>query len=106
MIYSFDDIEIDTACFEVRQRGQTLVVEPKVLDLLVCLVENRHRVVTKAELLDSVWGGRSVVASVLARAVCLARKVVGEHRIQTRYARGYRFIDDPTAEPNDNLVSS
>jgi DNA-binding winged helix-turn-helix (wHTH) protein len=97
MIYSFGDIELDRNRFEVRRAGKVLPVEPKVFDLLVCLVDNRHRVVTKAELLTTVWGGRAVVDSVVPRAVCLARKAVGERRIRTRHGRGYFFVDSGEA---------
>lgn len=93
MIHAFGDIELDRSRFEVRRAGKVLSVEPKVFDLILCLVDNRHRVVTKAELLTTVWGGRRVVESVVPRAVCLARKIVGEQRIRTRHGRGYFFVD-------------
>lgn len=94
MLHTFGDIVLDRDRFEVRRAGEVLRVEPKVFDLLVCLIDNRHRLVTKAELLTAVWGGRHVAESVVARAICLARKIVGEERIETRHGRGYIFVDD------------
>jgi DNA-binding winged helix-turn-helix (wHTH) protein len=106
MVQSIGDIVLDRDLFEVRREGRVLPIEPKVFDLLVCLVDNRHRVVTKAELLTTVWGGRSVVESVVPRAVCLARKIVGEQRIKTRHGRGYHFVDDATPPSNQNLMTA
>lgn len=84
---------LDRDLYEIRRAGYVLRVEPKVFDLLVYLFENRHRVVTKAELLATVWNGRSVVDSVVPRAVCLARKIIGDESIETRHGRGYRFVE-------------
>lgn len=94
MVYCIGDIVLDRDLYEVRRAGRPHRVEPKVFDLLVYLFENRHRVVTKSELLTTIWGGRAVVESVVPRAVCLARKIVGEARIETRHGRGYRFVED------------
>ncbi|MGA8695971.1 MAG: winged helix-turn-helix domain-containing protein, partial [Xanthobacteraceae bacterium] len=65
MILSFSEYEIDVERREIR-RAKTLVhVEPQVFDLLVYLVENRDRVVSKDDLIASVWGGRIVSDSTL-----------------------------------------
>jgi DNA-binding winged helix-turn-helix (wHTH) protein len=106
LLYSFDDVCIDPACFEVRRSGRSLDVEPKVFDVILCLLENRDRVVTKEELFERVWEGRRVAASVLPRAVCLARKIVGEHRIRTLHRRGYRFVGESTLAFRDGQTDA
>src|SRR5262249_55225178 len=57
MRYLFEDYALDTARRELR-RGPVLVpLEPKVFDLLVYLIDNRDRVVSKNDLLSAVWEG-------------------------------------------------
>ena len=60
MILSFDDYEIDVERRELRRAEISVHVEPQVFDLLVYLVQNRDRVVSKDDLIASVWGGRIV----------------------------------------------
>src|SRR5262249_44322275 len=70
---------------------------PKVFDLLIYLIENRHRVVGKDDLVAEVWGGRIVSDSALTRAVNAARNAIGDNGRAQRLIRtssrwGYRFI--------------
>ena len=61
MIISFgDDYEIDVERRELRRAQLAIHVEPQVFDLLVYLVQNRDRVVSKDDLIASVWAGRIV----------------------------------------------
>ena len=55
--------------FELRRVGQRQPVEPQVFDVLVLLVRKRHRVVSKQELLDEVWGHRFVGDSALTSRI-------------------------------------
>ena len=57
MIFRFGDCEIDSGRYELRRAGAPVAIEPKVLDLLLHLVRERDRLVTKRELLDAVWPG-------------------------------------------------
>ena len=65
-LYEFEDCLVDPGCFELRRGGVVEHVEPQVFDVLVHLIRNRDRVVTKNELLDAVWGDRFVSESALA----------------------------------------
>ena len=98
VIYRFGEFELDRDRFELRRGGEVVRVEPRVLELLLYLVENRGRLVTKDELLAEVWGGQVVTESSLARSVSLARDVLddreGEELIRTVFGRGYRFSED------------
>ena len=60
MQFLFADHRLDTDRRELRRDSQLIAVEPQVFDLLTYLVENRERVVTKDDLIASVWGGRIV----------------------------------------------
>lgn len=67
-----------------------------MLELLVHLAERPGLLVTKEELVDTVWGGQFVSDAALSRAVHGARKALGENGtsptyVQTVHGRGYRF---------------
>lgn len=99
MIYSFNDCELDTGLYELRRAGSVCRIEPQVFDLLKHLIENRDRVVTKAELFDVVWNGRTVSDSTLTSRVKSARKALGDNGqkqefISTVRRRGFRFVPD------------
>ena len=105
MILSFDDYEIDVERRELR-RGEALVhVEPQVFDLLVYLMENRNRVVSKEDLIASVWGGRIVSDSTLTSRINAARKAIGDSGqdkklIRTIARKGLRFVGAVRIQPN------
>ena len=64
--FSFGDFAIDVARHELRRGGELLSIEPQVFDLLVFLVRNRDRIVSKNELIDVVWLGRVVSEATLS----------------------------------------
>ena len=72
-MYEFDDCLVDPGRFELRRGGAVEHVEPQVFDVLVHLIRHRDRVVTKTELLDTVWGDRFVSESALASRLKSAR---------------------------------
>ncbi|MEM8608188.1 MAG: alpha/beta fold hydrolase [Myxococcota bacterium] len=94
MTFAFESFELDPALRELRVDGKVAALQPQVFDLLVYLVENRERVVSKHELLESLWPDSVVTESSLQRAVSLARSALGERGaalIQTFPRQGYRF---------------
>jgi DNA-binding winged helix-turn-helix (wHTH) protein len=97
MVYRFDQFEVDDREFRLSEAGTAVPVEPKVLRLLVYLIENRNRLVRKQELLDAVWPDAMVTENALTRAVGLLRKALNEDIQVPRYLEtvptaGYRFI--------------
>jgi len=95
--FRFAEIEVDTERYEVRRAGEPVAVEPQVFDLLVYLIRHRQRVVTKAELLDNLWGDRFVSESALTSRIRALRRAVGDdgrsqHVVRTVHGRGYRFV--------------
>ena len=76
MIYKFDKIEIDLDQFEVKDDGKTIAVEPKVFDLIIYLIKNRFRLVSRDELFEHVWEGREVSDTSLSNHIKSARKVL------------------------------
>jgi len=95
--FVFDDHVLDIDRRELRRGSAAIAVEPQVFDLLVYLIRNRDRVVTKDDLIESVWGGRIVSDSTLASRLNAARKAVGDsggtqHTIRTMARKGVRFV--------------
>ncbi|HEX2499080.1 MAG TPA: alpha/beta fold hydrolase [Actinomycetes bacterium] len=104
LIYAFDDCELDLDRFELRRAGRTRPIEPQVFDLLAVLVRERHRVVPKNELLDTIWGDRFVSESALTSRVKAARQAIGDdgrgqRLIRTVHGRGYQFIGPVSETP-------
>lgn len=92
--YRFGSAEFDEARFELRVSGLPVDVQRKPLELLSVLLAHAGEVVTKAELLDSVWQGRPTVDNVVANAVTKLRSALGPEgaeRIVTRPRVGYCF---------------
>src|SRR5262245_10650614 len=101
MIYRFGDYEFDAQRYELRCAGQLVAIEPKVLAVLVYLLEHRDRVVTKEELLEHCWPGTFVSEAALTRCLAKVRKTVqpepdGLPVIKTLYGRGYSFVAPAT----------
>ncbi|HEX2563104.1 MAG TPA: transcriptional regulator, partial [Acidimicrobiales bacterium] len=95
----FGDVVLDTDRYELCRAGEPVHVEPQVFDVLALLLANRHRVVPKTELLDTVWGDRFVGESALSSRIKAARQAVGDDGsaqkvIRTVHGRGYRFVAD------------
>jgi DNA-binding winged helix-turn-helix (wHTH) protein/tetratricopeptide (TPR) repeat protein len=99
LILAFADVELDLDLYELRRTGNRVAIEPQVFDVLVQLVSNAPRVVTKEELLDAVWGDRFVSESALTSRIKAARRAVGDDGtrqeiIATVHGRGYRVVVD------------
>jgi DNA-binding winged helix-turn-helix (wHTH) protein len=93
----FDEFILDVARRELWRGSEPVVVEPQVFDLLVYLVQNPERVVTKDELLQAVWDGRIVSESAITNRVNAARRAIGDsgkaqRLIRTVPRKGLRFI--------------
>jgi TolB-like protein/cytochrome c-type biogenesis protein CcmH/NrfG len=104
MTLSFGDYEIDIERREIRRAKTPVHVEPQVFDLLVYLVQNRDRVVSKDELIASVWGGRSISDSTLTSRINAARNAVGDSGaekklIRTIARKGLRFVGEVRTQP-------
>jgi TolB-like protein len=112
--FLFANHVLDTERRELRRGSKPIAVEPQVFDLLVHLLANRERVVSKDDLIASVWGGRIVSDSTLTSRINAARKAVGDSGnaqklIRTIARKGLRFVgavhtEAESAEPADAAV--
>lgn len=101
MKYKINSFEIDTTMFSIKCGAQSVPLEPKVFDLVVYLIENRHRLVTREELFNKVWAGREVSDTTLSNHIKSARKALADNGEQQRIiktirGRGYQFIGKVT----------
>jgi adenylate cyclase len=97
--YLFAGHTLDADRRELRRGPDSVAVEPQVFDLLIYLVENRDRVVSKNDIIGSVWGGRIVSDSTLTSRVNAARKAIGDSGedqklIRTIARKGLRFVGE------------
>jgi TolB-like protein len=97
--FLFGEHMLDTARRELRRGSEQVALEPQVFDLLVYLLQNRERVVSKDDLLASVWGGRIVSDATLDSRIAAARRAVGDSGaaqtlIRTFARKGVRFVGE------------
>jgi TolB-like protein/cytochrome c-type biogenesis protein CcmH/NrfG len=105
LAFWFGDYVLDPERRELRRGIEPVAVEPQVFDLLLYLLRNRDRVVTKNDLIAEVWGGRIVSDSALTSRINGARRVVNDSGtsqrvIRTIARRGVRFVAE-VSEPDE-----
>src|SRR6516225_9662561 len=116
MVLRFGDHVLDIERRELRRGAEPVALEPQVFDLLVYLVRNRDRVVSKDDLIEGVWGGRIVSDSALTSRLNAARRAVNDsgaeqRLIRTVSRRGVRFIgevseDDEPSEADASVAAA
>lgn len=99
--FRFEDCELDTDLRELPRGAEPISISPQVFDLLVYLVRNRERVVSKDDLFETVWSGRIVSESTLTSHINAVRKAVGDsgeeqRLIRTIARKGFRFVGSVT----------
>jgi Tol biopolymer transport system component/DNA-binding winged helix-turn-helix (wHTH) protein len=112
LVFSFADIKVREREFSIVRNDEVLAVEPKAFRVLLFLLRNPHKLITKDELLDAVWGDTAVSENSLTRSIALLRKLLGDdthepHYIATVPTVGYRFLCDVSAvEENHSHLES
>src|SRR5262245_17388296 len=110
MRFLFGKCTLDADARELTRAGRVIHVEPQVFDVLVRLINRRGHVVSKDELVATVWHGRIVSDSTLSSRVNAARQAIGDSGeqqsfIRTVARRGFRFVGDLREEPSTNLCA-
>ena len=111
MDFRFADFEIDIARRELRRGGAIVHIEPQVFDLLVHLIRNRDRIVSKDELIEVIWHGRIVSEAALSSRISAARRALGDSGndqtlIRTMYKRGFRFVGELDDGVSERVVAN
>lgn len=97
LVYRSAELEIDPLSGCLRRDGQEFHLRPKTLQVLLCLIEHRERLVTKEELIEQVWSGIAVTDDVLVQSIVEIRRALGDDSRSPRFIRtfpktGYHFI--------------
>jgi pimeloyl-ACP methyl ester carboxylesterase len=92
-------LELDETLFELRGPDGRIPLEPQAFDVLALLVRHRERLVSKEELMDTIWGGRFVSETAVTSRIKQVRRALGDdgsaqRLIRTVHGRGYRYVGD------------
>jgi len=109
--YQFDEFRLDTQTHRLLREEEEIHLSPKAFDLLVLLVENRSRAMSKADLHEKLWPTTYVVETNLAGLIAEIRRALGDSAESPRYIRtvhrfGYWFIagDRSGAARQDTVI--
>jgi DNA-binding winged helix-turn-helix (wHTH) protein len=97
MVFVFGECTLDVARRELRRAGIVRPLEPKAFLVLVHLLTQRHRAVSKDELLATCWPNEFVTEAALTRCLRVIRQAVADDGVQQYCIRtlrgyGYRFV--------------
>jgi DNA-binding winged helix-turn-helix (wHTH) protein len=111
VIFRFGSYALDAERRDLSRSGKRVALERQVFDILLYLLENRHRVVTRDDVLREVWRGRVVSESTLSSRITAVRHAIGDSGARQRLIRtvtrgGYRFVGGVTvSEPPGHPAS-
>lgn len=110
-IYEFDEFRLDGKNHRLFRRasGELVPLSPKAAELLLILVQSGGRILTKEELLDTVWGNSFVEEANLSQTIFVLRKTLGENTKEPRFIltapnRGYQFIASVNEVNSDDQI--
>lgn len=111
MIFAFGDQILDLDRCELRRGPDVTELQPQVFELLAYLLRNRHRVISKDELLHAIWGGRAVSDSAFTTRINAVRRALGDdgasqRLIRTYTGKGFRFVGEVTELPGFSVPAS
>src|SRR6266700_3096159 len=97
IVFKFADVEVREREFCLVKAGEVLPVEPKTFRVLLFLLRNPQKLISKEELLNAVWGDAAVTESSLTRTIAQLRRLLGDEIRNPRYIEtvakvGYRFL--------------
>ncbi len=111
MNYSFSGFELDTDKVELRNADGVIALEPQVFALLVLLVENRSKVVSREQIVEQIWDGRFVSDSAISSRIKSLRKALGDDGkkqafIKTIQGHGFRFVSELSNSGDEDTPSA
>lgn len=118
MRYHFSDYVLDIDRRELRRGLELVYIAPQVFDLLAYLISQRHRVVSKDDLIDVIWSRRAITDAALSTRINIVRRAIGDSGerqslVRTLPRKGLRFVGEVQEEaiadimpPNGGFSSS
>jgi len=109
LLFRFEDYVLDTERRELRREATLVPLAPQAFDLLEYLIRNRSRVLSKDDLIASIWNGRIVSESALSTRINAARSAIGDNGeqqllIKTIPRKGVRFVGAVREEQKPEAV--
>jgi len=116
----FAEFELDFDCFQLRRSGRSVRLEGLPLQLLMFLVENQGRLITREQIAAELWKQdvfvdveQGINTAIRKIRIALADDIAEPRYLQTVVGRGYRFVaktdvegDSPTAGTGGQLMFS
>jgi DNA-binding winged helix-turn-helix (wHTH) protein len=104
--YRLEDFIVSPGRRTLLRAGREVPLIPRYLDLLLLLIEQRHRAVQRGEILDIVWRDVVVSDGALSQAVRTLRRALGDTAREPRFVRtvsrhGYRFVHEGVVEERE-----
>jgi DNA-binding winged helix-turn-helix (wHTH) protein/tetratricopeptide (TPR) repeat protein len=98
-VYEFKGFRLEATQRRLMYKGHSVPLKPKVLDLLLLLVERRGQLVVKEDLMSEIWADAIVEENNITVSMSMLRKVLGDDQDKRRFIetvprRGYRFVAD------------
>src|SRR2546425_3422812 len=108
--YLLGEWDLQTEKRLLHREGETVRLANKPFQVFLYLIENRDRLVSRAELLDRFWQGSDVYDATLTQCVGTIRRALHDHLdnprfIETRWAAGYRYIGPLEIQPVEDVSS-
>jgi TolB-like protein/Tfp pilus assembly protein PilF len=111
--FRFGSFELDVAAYELRRNGRAVKLERRPMDLLIALVEKRHQLVFRGEIVDRLWG-KDVFVDIetgVNTAISKVRHALRDSTdipafIETIPGKGYRFIADVDVVASPDVVTT
>lgn len=105
-VFRFEDIEVREREFLLITGREVVPVEPKAFRVLLFLLQNPKRLVTKNEILSTIWNDCAVSDNSLTRSIATLRRLLGDDSREPRFIEtvptlGYRFLCDVAVEDED-----
>src|SRR5262249_59659992 len=110
--FRFGSFELDVAAYELRREGRPVKLERRPMDLLIALVEKRHQLVSRGDIVDRLWG-KDVFVDIetgVNTAISKIRQALRDSPdvpsfIETVPGKGYRFIAAVEVVAGPNVAS-
>ena len=112
-VYEFGEFRIDLEKQQLTRRGELINIRPRLLELLLLLVNNRGTVVTREAIIDQVWTDEYIEEANITQSIHFLRRIIddphkSESWILTIPKRGYLFVaevmEDAPDLPRDRVA--